>query len=184
MPEEPVGIDDAVLSAVADLLSTVENLGKRLKALESTVPGFKTQTEANQQRSWARLGAQETQLNTTNEALGRLAQEVDTTQTRHKAVVSDFADLKAAHTQSLSDDTRIRAEFRQVRQEMEALRTVAGKAVKAANKADEQFNEFHRMRDDLNKLIRNQEHERTERLEATRKFQRSMRDVAHTIAES
>jgi methyl-accepting chemotaxis protein len=98
-------------------------------------------------------------------------------------VVSDFADLKAAHAQSLADDTRVRAEFRQVRQEMEALRTAVGKGVKAAEQANAQFNEFHRMRDDLNKLIRNQDHERSERLEATRKFQRSMRDVAHNIAE-
>jgi chromosome segregation ATPase len=183
MPTEPVGIDDAVLSALADLLSTVENLGKRLKALEATVPAWKTEVARNQQRDWARLGAQETKLNTAMERTENLALTLGSTRADMDALTSEIEQVKHSQELTIGHAAATRADYKQTRAEVEAVRTEVSKALMAATQANDQFVKFGRMRDDLNKLINNQEHERSERLEATRKFQRSMRDVAHTIAE-
>jgi chromosome segregation ATPase len=183
MPEQPVGIDDAVLSALADMLSTLENVGKRLKALEPAVAEHINRGVATETKVWERLGSADGQINMANENAAVLKLAIDAVRTDQSALMDSHRALEQQYQEVLGVLATTRAEFKQTRGEMEALRTAVGKGIEAGLRAEEQFNKFGRMRDDLDKLILDQNHERSERLEATRRFQRSMRDVSHSIAE-
>lgn len=189
-PESPwppektlVDYDPDFGQGLANLISSVEKVGKQLKELKPEVYKTRDSLATSERETAGRLDRQALSIGAVEAKAAGLGNDQSTLKTKHRALNSLIEQQGLIINQLRAEVELLRVESRQTNSKANDLGNVITQSLKLVESRTKEYEAFAALRTDLTNVQNLMEKERSERLDATRKFMRSVSQMQEIVAE-